>query len=237
LSAFTWPPDPSSQASPDRPSPPASPPPPGGALPTGAPPLPTAGEPIPAAVLVPLFIGGEHTEPHVVLTKRRADLRRHAGEISFPGGRRDAEDADFEATALREAEEEIGLARTGVRMIGTLPATATFATSYVIHPFVAEIPAGLAWSLSAREVETVLELPLARVRAGLRRVPIERRGITFETDAYVVDEHTIWGATARILSHLFERLQPAAEGGRLSLAGPEGPEPSPLASPDGPGRP
>jgi 8-oxo-dGTP pyrophosphatase MutT (NUDIX family) len=188
-------------------------------------------------VLVPLFVGGERGEPHVVLTKRRADLRSHAGEISFPGGRRDAEDADLETTALREAEEEIGHARSHVALIGTLPATATFATSYVIHPFVAQIPAGLAWSLSAREVEAVLELPLARVRAGLEKVPLERRGITFQTDAYVVDGHTIWGATARILSHLFARLEPPADGGRLALAGPGRPEPSPPAGPDAPDAP
>jgi 8-oxo-dGTP pyrophosphatase MutT (NUDIX family) len=169
-------------------------------------------------VLVPLFLDGEHNRPHVVLTKRRADLRRHAGEISFPGGRRDAEDVTLQDTALREAEEEIGLSRAHVRLLGGLPATSTFATRYTIHPFVGQIPPGIAWRLSAKEVDTVLELALADVRAGAQRVPIERRGITFHTDAYVVGEHTIWGATARILAHLFERLEPAAEGDRLALA-------------------
>jgi len=171
-----------------------------------------------AAVLVPLFLAGEQREPYVVLTKRRADLRRHAGEISFPGGRQDPDDADLAGTALREAEEEIGLARTQVSLLGTLPSVSTYATKYTIHPYVGEIPTGVAWRLSANEVAQVLELPLAHVRASRTTTEIERRGFTFETDAYVVGEHVIWGATARILAHLFERLQPAAHDGRLSLA-------------------
>jgi 8-oxo-dGTP pyrophosphatase MutT (NUDIX family) len=168
-------------------------------------------------VLVPLFIAGEEPEPSVVLTKRRADLRRHAGEISFPGGRQDADDPDLATTALREAEEEIGLARSQVSLLGTLPTVSTFATNYVIHPFVGTIPAGVAWRLSAKEVEVVLELPLSQVRAGAARVPIERRGITFHTDAYVVDDHVIWGATARILADLFESLKPPDAEGHLAL--------------------
>ncbi len=157
-----------------------------------------------------------------MLTRRRADLRRHAGEISFPGGRQDSEDADLTHTALREAEEEIGLVRSQVSLLGALPATSTFATSYIIHPFVGQIPAGVAWRPSATEVDAVLELPLNAVRAGRTRTSIERRGITFETDAYVVDEHLIWGATARILEHLLERLQtPWAQGGALALRHPE----------------
>jgi 8-oxo-dGTP pyrophosphatase MutT (NUDIX family) len=186
LSAFTWPPESSTSATFDRAG---------------------ASEQVPAAVLVPLFLAGVEPEPHVVLTRRRADLRRHAGEISFPGGRKDPGDADLISTALREAEEEIGLARSQVNLLGELPRTSTFATNYVIHPFVGTIPAGVAWRPSAREVDAVLELPLRAVRAGRTTTNIERRGITFQTDAYVVDEQVIWGATARILEHLLERLQ------------------------------
>jgi 8-oxo-dGTP pyrophosphatase MutT (NUDIX family) len=196
LSAFTWPPD---------------------STPSGAPVQAGTGEQIPAAVLAPLFLAGEPQEPHLVLTRRRSDLRRHAGEISFPGGRRDAEDADLAETALREAEEEIGLARGAVELLGPLPTVSTFATGYVIHPYVAEIPSGVAWRLSAREVDAVLELPLAAVRAGRTRTQMERRGISFETDAYVVGEHLIWGATARIIEHLLERLEDAGAAGSLSL--------------------
>ena len=156
-------------------------------------------------MLVPLFLLAE--EPHAVFTRRRGDLRRHAGEISFPGGRRDPEDADLADTALREAEEEIGLPRAEVRLLGELPSTSTFVTNYVIHPFVGLIPAGLAWRVSATEVDAVLELPLRALRESRTRTRMERRGISFETDAYIVDDHLIWGATARILEHLLERVE------------------------------
>jgi 8-oxo-dGTP pyrophosphatase MutT (NUDIX family) len=195
LSAFTWPPD-SSSAGHDRQQ---------------------AEGQIQAAVLVPLFIAGDAPEPYVVLTKRRADLRRHAGEISFPGGRKDPEDADLSATALREAEEEIGLNASQVQLLGALPTTSTFVTNYVIHPFVATIPAGTAWTLSAKEVDEVLELPLEEVRAAKTVTNIERRGITFQTEAYILNGNVIWGATARILQHLFERLHSDGPAGQLSL--------------------
>jgi 8-oxo-dGTP pyrophosphatase MutT (NUDIX family) len=196
LSAFTWPPD-SSDSSFERPA---------------------GSEQIPAAVLVPLFVRAEVRNPYVVLTRRRADLRRHAGEISFPGGRQDAQDLDLTATALREAEEEIGLDRSHVQLLGALEPTSTFATNYVIHPFVGTVPAGIMWQPSAREVDAVLELPLEAVRTGRTRTRMERRGITFETDTYVVDEHLIWGATARILETLLERLRTDGPDGGLSLS-------------------
>ncbi|HEY5044324.1 MAG TPA: CoA pyrophosphatase [Solirubrobacteraceae bacterium] len=161
--------------------------------------------PVPAAVLVPLFLAAE--EPHAVFTRRSTDLRRHAGEISFPGGRRDPEDAGLRDTALREAEEEIGLPRAEVRLLGELPPTSTFVTNYLIHPFVGLIPAGLAWCVSEREVDSVLELPLHALRESRTRTRMERRGISFETDAYILDDHLIWGATARILEHLLERAE------------------------------
>ena len=167
-------------------------------------------------MLVPLFLSAG--EPHAVFTRRRTDLRRHAGEISFPGGRRDPEDAGLKDTALREAEEEIGLPRAEVTLLGELPPTSTFATNYVIHPFVGVIPEALAWRLSPREVDAVLELPLQALRSGRTRAQLERRGISFETDAYEVDDHLIWGATARILEHLLEQLEWTG-GGSLELAG------------------
>jgi 8-oxo-dGTP pyrophosphatase MutT (NUDIX family) len=194
LSASTWPPE--------------GDPPAGASLPAGA--------PVPAAVLAPLFLGAKDAAPHVVLTRRRADLRRHAGEISFPGGRRDDEDPDLATTALREAEEEIGLPRGDVRLIGQLPAVSTFATGYVIHPFVGVIPGSADWSPSAREVDAILELPLQALRDGRTRTRLERRGIRFETDAYVVEDHMIWGATARIIEQLLERLR--TDAGGISLA-------------------
>jgi 8-oxo-dGTP pyrophosphatase MutT (NUDIX family) len=156
---------------------------------------------------VPVLLAAAPPEPYVVLTRRRADLRRHAGEISFPGGRQDAEDATLIDTALREAEEEIGLPREDVHVLGELPSTSTFATNYLIHPFVGQIAASQSWRLSPREVDAVLELPAAALRQGRTRTRLERRGLAFETDAYIVGEHVIWGATARIVAHLLERLE------------------------------
>jgi 8-oxo-dGTP pyrophosphatase MutT (NUDIX family) len=177
------------------------------------------GEQTLAAVLVPLFVAAPSEPPHVVLTRRRADLRRHAGEISFPGGRRDPGDADLSATALREAHEEIGLAPDAVELIGELPAISTFATNYLIHPFVGLIEPGQQWLVSPREVDVVLELPLAAVQQSKTRAEIERRGIKFEVDAYVLDGNLIWGATFRILADLFERLRQGGPDGRPALAG------------------
>lgn len=168
---------------------------------------PQADEQVPAAVLVPLYEAGDG-ELHVVLTRRRADLRRHAGEISFPGGRRDSEDATLTDTALREAEEEIGLARTEVTVVGALERTSTFVTNYVIHPFVGLLDGERAWRPSELEVDAVLEPTLHEVRAGRARTRMERRGIAFETDAYVFDDQLVWGATARILEGLLQRIEP-----------------------------
>jgi 8-oxo-dGTP pyrophosphatase MutT (NUDIX family) len=180
-------------------------------------PSPSSPEQTLAAVLVALFVPAQSQPPHVVLTRRRSDLRRHAGEISFPGGRMDPGDADLTATALREAEEEIGLAPDAVELLGALAPVSTFATGYQIHPFVGTIAAGQRWRISPREVDAVLELPLNGLREGRTRTRLERRGITFETDAYVLDGHLVWGATFRIIELLLERLREGDPGGRLSL--------------------
>jgi 8-oxo-dGTP pyrophosphatase MutT (NUDIX family) len=158
-----------------------------------------------AAVLVPLFVGADG-ELHAVFTERRADLRRHAGEISFPGGRRDDADADLPSTALREAHEEIGLPPGAVELVGALQPTPTFVTDYAIYPFVGLIEPGFVWVLQEREVAQVLELPLEAVRAGYARRRLVRRGIPFRTDAYETGGHLIWGATARIVSDLLARI-------------------------------
>jgi 8-oxo-dGTP pyrophosphatase MutT (NUDIX family) len=173
-----------------------------------------------SAVLVPIYRSGG--DSHLVLTRRRSDLRRHAGEISFPGGRRDETDADLRTTALREAEEEIGLRRAQVDLIGALPTTSTFATGYEIHPFVGNIPPGIAWELSPREVDAVLELPVAAIRSGRTVTRLQRRGVSFLTDAYVVDEHLIWGATARIIENLLACLDDDGPAPRLHGASADG---------------
>jgi 8-oxo-dGTP pyrophosphatase MutT (NUDIX family) len=159
-----------------------------------------------AAVLVPLYV--DDGEIHAVFTKRRDDLRRHAGEISFPGGRHEPGETDLVQTALREAEEEIGLPPDAVEVVGALQPTPTIATGYAVYPFVGLIDAGQDWTLSPREVAEVIELPLVALMAGYERRRLLRRGVPIRTDTYVVGEHLIWGATARILADLFDRIGP-----------------------------
>ena len=159
-----------------------------------------------AAVLVPLYV--RDGELHAVFTKRRDDLRRHPGEISFPGGRYDEGEADLRATALREAHEEIGLAPEAVEVVGALQPTPTIATGYAVYPFVGLIEPGRSWTLSAREVAEVLELPLTALAAGYARRRLIRRGVPIRTDTYLVGDNLIWGATARMLADLFDRIAP-----------------------------
>jgi 8-oxo-dGTP pyrophosphatase MutT (NUDIX family) len=159
-----------------------------------------------AAVLVPLYL--DAGDLHAVFTKRRDDLRRHAGEISFPGGRQDFPDEDLRTTALREAEEEIGLSPDDVELVGALPPTGTVVTNYKIHPFVGVIKPGHSWTPQPQEVDVVLELALPDLVAGHEMKRLVRKGVPFRTVTYTVGDHMIWGATARIVENLLERLRP-----------------------------
>ena len=159
-----------------------------------------------AAVLVPLYI--EDGELVAVFTERREDLRRHAGEISFPGGRQDAPDEDLRETALREADEEIGLGSGDVELVGALPPVGTFVTSYRIFPFVGLIQPGHRWRPQQSEVAQVLELSLADLVSGHEHKRLVRRGVPIRTPTYTVGEHFVWGATARIVEHLLGRIGP-----------------------------
>jgi 8-oxo-dGTP pyrophosphatase MutT (NUDIX family) len=164
-----------------------------------------------AAVLVPLYLEGG--ELHAVFTKRREDMRRHPGEISFPGGRYEEGEPDLRATALREANEEIGLPADAVEVVGALQPTPTIATGYAVYPFVGLIEPGRAWTPSAGEVAEVLELSLRALWEGYGRRRLVRRGVPIRTDTYQVSDHLIWGATARILADLFDRIEPLVASG------------------------
>jgi 8-oxo-dGTP pyrophosphatase MutT (NUDIX family) len=157
-----------------------------------------------AAVLIPMHGWPEH--PGLVFTERRADMKRHAGEISFPGGRQD-EGEELIETALREAEEEIGLSRDNVEVVGALPPVGTFVTNYKITPFVGLIERGMRFEPNPAEVESVLVASLDDLAAGYEKRRLVRRGVPIKTDTYLVGGNLIWGATARILAMLFERLR------------------------------
>jgi 8-oxo-dGTP pyrophosphatase MutT (NUDIX family) len=167
----------------------------------------TGKSPHDAAVLLPLY--GWPDDPGLIFTERRADLRRHAGEISFPGGRPDEGDTDLAATALRESQEEIGLDPAVVKLGEQLPTTGTFVTGYRIHPFVGHIPhpGELDLKPNPAEVETVLTFSLNLLREGYAMRRLIRRGIPLHTPTYEVEGHLIWGATARILGDLLDRFE------------------------------
>ena len=150
-------------------------------------------------------------ELHAVFTRRRDDLRRHAGEISFPGGRRDADEADLRDTALREAHEEIGLPPDDVELVGALQPTPTIATNYAVYPFVGLIEPGLrVGDLRRARSKRCSSCRSPTCEAGYGRRRLLRRGVPFRTDVYVVGDDLIWGATARMLGDLLDRLDALA---------------------------
>jgi 8-oxo-dGTP pyrophosphatase MutT (NUDIX family) len=143
----------------------------------------------------------------VILTKRSARLKHHPGQIAFPGGKQDPGDASPVAAALREAEEEIGLPRELVEVLGTLPTHETV-TSFTVTPVIGRVTADFTERAEAGEVEEVFRVPLAHVtnpanfRIEARRWQGRRR--YYYTVPY--GPYYIWGATARILRALAERM-------------------------------
>jgi 8-oxo-dGTP pyrophosphatase MutT (NUDIX family) len=158
----------------------------------------------PAAVLIPVV---DHPQPTVLLTQRSAHLNDHAGQISFPGGKIDATDASPLETALREAEEEIGLDRTFVEPIGYLDLYAT-GFGFRILPTVARVRPGFALRINKAEVDDAFEVPLAFLMdpANHQLHSKEFRGMERSYYAMPFAERYIWGATAGILRVLYERI-------------------------------
>ena len=158
-----------------------------------------------AAVLIPLF--KKNGEYHILFTRRSDQVEHHKGQISFPGGRQDEEDVDLLATALREAEEEMGICPKDVRILGELDDICTV-TDFCVAPFVGLIPYPYPFKINPHEIEEMFEVPLAvlldpgrfrkesRERAG-------RRGLVY---FFQHGRHTIWGATASILKQLLDLL-------------------------------
>jgi len=159
----------------------------------------------PAAVLIAVI---DQAAPAMLLTRRNAKLRRHAGQVAFPGGRIDAEDAGPIAAALREAQEEVALPPHHVTVLGATDPYET-GTGYHITPVVGIIPAGLPLVAAADEVADVFEVPLAFLldpaNHQLRQATWNGRQRSF----YVIPwhAHEIWGATAAMIVNLARRLQ------------------------------
>ena len=165
---------------------------------------------VPAAVLVSFVQGAERG---ILLTKRTAHLNKHAGQVSFPGGRIDPDDPTPEAAALREAQEEVGLDPGLVELAGRLGDYAT-GTGYRIIPVVGLLPEGLELddlrlTPSPEEVDSVFALPMSVLLdpAAPERRRAYYRGRWREFWVWPHPDHYIWGATAAILVHLAERLR------------------------------
>ena len=158
-----------------------------------------------AAVLVPIVHGAN---PGVLLTKRAATLKRHAGQVAFPGGRIEPSDASVEAAALREAQEEIGLPSGEVEVLGRLPDYVT-GTGFRIAPVLALLPEGLNLFPSEAEVAEIFLLPLDVLLdpAAPERRSAFYKGRQREFWVWPHPDHYIWGATAAILVHLAHRLR------------------------------
>jgi 8-oxo-dGTP pyrophosphatase MutT (NUDIX family) len=159
-----------------------------------------------AAVLIPVIM---EAEPRILLTRRADTLRNHGGQVSFPGGRIDPEDASPEAAALREAWEEVGLDPREVELIGRLPVHET-GTGFLVTPVVGLVNPGISLAPEAAEVAAILSLPLALLLdpAQPRRSRIRVRGEEWR-DVWVWPhaDHHIWGATAAMLVTLANRLR------------------------------
>jgi len=158
----------------------------------------------PAAVLVPVV---QRNEPSVLFTERTARLADHGGEISFPGGKIDARDANPAAAALREAEEEVGLAREFVEPVGYLDIHIT-PFGHRILPVLASVSPGFTLRLNRDEVEHAFEAPLAVLMASENHKCETLDWNGFSLDSYVMQfgHRKIWGATAIILRNMYERV-------------------------------
>jgi 8-oxo-dGTP pyrophosphatase MutT (NUDIX family) len=153
-------------------------------------------------------------ETHLVLTRRRDDLQAHAGQISFPGGRR--EDGEtLEMTAVREAQEEVGVIPTNLKVLGRLAPLYIAPSDFEVHPFVAWLDRRPNFTLQVEEVAEILEVSLADLLdpANCFEEPWEIRGFEVQVPFYLVGGHKVWGATAMMLSEFLERLR---AGGALT---------------------
>lgn len=169
------------------------------------------GELRPAAVLVPLFLRND--EPWILLTRRTEHLKKHSGEISFPGGGSEPQDDSFWQTALRETEEEVGILCSDVEQLGRLD------DFFSVHGYRVKVCVGsyldpYPYRADANEIAEIIELPLARLNDPriYHQEDWQHMGRILPVDFYQLDGHNIWGMTAAILKQLLQRIEPVLSG-------------------------
>ena len=160
----------------------------------------------PSAVLVALI--ERDGELHVILTQRSAQLRHHAGQISFPGGRQEPQDPDLYATALREAHEEIGLAPTDVTLVGQLQDYPVI-SNFLIRPYVAFVQPSAPLVRQQREVAEIFTVPLREVLHQNHHYVYRLQRFIYDQVYFIpYQQRNIWGATAGILRELSDHVYP-----------------------------
>ncbi len=161
---------------------------------------------MPAAVMLLLYPkDGEYC---VLLNKRSLTVEHHKGEMSFPGGARDPEDSDFEDTARRETEEEMGIARNDITILGRLDDNVT-RSNFLVKVFVGTIPYPYEFQPSAHEIAEVVEIPISVLRdpATLRWDSRIEDGERIAVRSYGYRQHLVYGATAKILDQFLETIE------------------------------
>jgi 8-oxo-dGTP pyrophosphatase MutT (NUDIX family) len=160
-----------------------------------------------AAVLVPLY--ARAGEVYVLCTRRADDLPHHQGQVAFPGGGHEPADDGLLATALREAEEEVGIAARDVEVLGTLDDEATRASGFVVTPFVGVIPFPYPFRPNPAEIVALLHVPIEPLLVSkvFREETRERNGVPARVLCLDHGPHVIWGLTARILRGFAELLR------------------------------
>lgn len=162
-----------------------------------------------AAVLAPLY--ARDGKPYLLFTRRSTDLPSHKGEISFPGGSRDAVDSSLAQTALRESYEELGLERARVTLLGALPPAYTFVSNFLVTPYVGWLGEGLPpLRPQASEVAEVIEAPVSALDdEGIYHDELwSRGGVTHTVHFYDFGVYRIWGLTGRLLHQFLALLPP-----------------------------
>ncbi len=168
-----------------------------------------------AAVLIPIVA---EPEPTLLFTVRTEMLRSHKGQISFPGGSIDPSDDGPVGAALRETQEEIGLVRDAVEVLGELDTFPTYVSGYVVTPVVGWLAAVPHLAPNPSEVAEVLTVPIGELTDDIRSEPgFSHAGQTFPTEAWIWEDRVIWGVTARILRSFLDLL---AEAGLTAAPGP-----------------